>query len=67
MDAASRRFLPWVVALALLVPVGRLAVLRAFPREAFLPVMAFIAIPALIGPLIGPALGGLLVQYVSWH
>ena len=52
---------------ALLVPVGRLAVLRAFPRKAFLPVMAFIVIPALIGPLIGPALGGLLVQYVSWH
>lgn len=52
---------------ALLVPVGRLAVLRAFPREEFLPVMAFIAIPGLIGPLIGPALGGLLVQYVSWH
>ena len=67
MDSASRRFLPWVVALALLVPVGRLAVLRAFPREAFLTVMAFIVIPASIGPLIGPALGGLLVHYVSWH
>ena len=52
---------------ALLVPVGRLAVLRAFPREEFLPVMALIAIPGLIGPLIGPALGGLLVEYVSWH
>ncbi|TDP74315.1 multidrug transporter subunit MdtD [Roseateles toxinivorans] len=52
---------------ALLVPVGRLTVLRAFPREEFLPVMTFIAIPGLVGPLIGPALGGLLVEYVSWH
>jgi len=52
---------------ALLVPVGRLVVLRAFPKEQFLPVMSFIAIPGLIGPLIGPALGGVLVQFASWH
>lgn len=52
---------------ALLVPVGRLTVLRAFPREEFLPVMTFISIPGLVGPLIGPALGGLLVEYVGWH
>ncbi|MDN3919940.1 multidrug transporter subunit MdtD [Roseateles violae] len=52
---------------ALLVPVGRLAVLRVFPREEFLPVMSFIAIPGLIGPLLGPTLGGVLVEYVSWH
>ncbi|MBV8500596.1 MAG: multidrug transporter subunit MdtD [Paucibacter sp.] len=51
---------------ALLLPVGRLVVLRAFPREQFLPVMSFIAIPSLVGPLIGPALGGFLVQYASW-
>jgi len=49
------------------VPVGRLVVLRAFPREEFLPVMSFIAIPSMIGPLMGPTLGGLLVEYVSWH
>lgn len=52
---------------ALLVPVGRLTVLRVFPREQFLPVMSFIAIPGLIGPLLGPTLGGVLVQYASWH
>nr|WP_077037897.1 multidrug transporter subunit MdtD [Pelomonas sp. KK5] len=52
---------------ALLAPIGRLAVLRVFPREQFLPVMSFIAIPGLVGPLIGPTLGGFLVQYVSWH
>ncbi len=52
---------------AMLLPVGRLAVLRAFPREEFLPVMSFIAIPSLVGPLLGPTLGGFLVEYVSWH
>jgi len=52
---------------AMLLPVGRLAVLRAFPRDEFLPVMSFIAIPSLVGPLMGPTLGGFLVEYVSWH
>lgn len=52
---------------ALLLPVGRLAVLRAFPREHFLRAMSFVAVPGLIGPLVGPTLGGWLVQYASWH
>ena len=52
---------------ALLMPVGRLAVLRAFPREQFLRAMGFIAIPGLIGPLMGPSLGGWLVEVASWH
>jgi len=52
---------------ALLLPVGRLAVLRAFPRERFLQAMSFIAIPGLIGPLIGPTLGGWLSESASWH
>ena len=52
---------------ALLMPVGRLAVLRAFPREQFLRAMSFIAIPGLIGPLLGPTLGGWLVEIASWH
>ena len=52
---------------AMLLPVGRLAVLRAFPRDEFLPVMSFIAIPSLVGPLLGPTLGGFLVEFVSWH
>jgi EmrB/QacA subfamily drug resistance transporter len=51
---------------AMLMPVGRLAVLRAFPRERFLRAMSFVTIPGLIGPLIGPALGGWLVQVASW-
>ncbi len=52
---------------AMLLPVGRLAVLRAFPRSLFLPAMSFISIPGLVGPLIGPSLGGWLVQVASWH
>jgi EmrB/QacA subfamily drug resistance transporter len=52
---------------ALLLPVGRLAVLRTFPQGEFLRAMSFVAIPGLIGPLLGPTLGGWLVQYASWH
>ena len=52
---------------ALMVPVGRLVVLRAYPREQLVSVLSFITIPGLVGPLIGPTLGGFLVQYASWH
>ena len=52
---------------ALLLPVGRLAVLRAFPRDEFIRAMSFVAIPGLVGPLIGPTLGGWMVEYASWH
>jgi EmrB/QacA subfamily drug resistance transporter len=52
---------------AMLLPVGRLAVMRSVPREDFLRAMSFIAIPALVGPLIGPTLGGWLVEIASWH
>ena len=52
---------------ALLMPVGRLTVLRAYPRERFLGAMSFVAIPGLVGPLLGPTLGGWLVEIASWH
>src|SRR3569832_1509145 len=52
---------------SMLLPVGRLAVLRAFPREQFLRAMSFVSIPGLLGPLLGPTLGGWLVEYASWH
>src|SRR5690606_19166561 len=48
---------------ALLLPVGRLAVLRAFPRDQFLKAMSFVTLPGLVGPLIGPTLGGWMVEY----
>ncbi|MDO2949984.1 multidrug transporter subunit MdtD [Aeromonas simiae] len=52
---------------ALLVPVGRLAVLRIFQGRELLRAMSFVTIPGLVGPLIGPALGGWLVEVASWH
>jgi EmrB/QacA subfamily drug resistance transporter len=52
---------------ALLLPVGRLVVLKTFPRERFLQAMSFVAIPGLIGPLIGPTLGGWLAEVATWH
>jgi EmrB/QacA subfamily drug resistance transporter len=52
---------------ALLLPVGRAAVLRGVPRSQFLQAMSFVAIPGTIGPLLGPTLGGWLVEYTSWH
>lgn len=51
----------------LLMPVGRLAVLKAFPRDELVRVLSFVTIPGLLGPLLGPTLGGALVHYASWH
>lgn len=51
----------------MLMPIGRLAVLRAFPGAGFLPAISFVTIPGLVGPLIGPTLGGWLVEVASWH
>jgi EmrB/QacA subfamily drug resistance transporter len=52
---------------AMLLPVGRLVVMRVVPRGEFLAAMSFVTLPGLIGPLIGPTLGGWLVQIASWH
>ena len=52
---------------SMLLPVGRLAILRSFPGVQYLAALSFVAMPALIGPLIGPTLGGWLIQIASWH
>ncbi|GGP24667.1 multidrug transporter subunit MdtD [Silvimonas amylolytica] len=52
---------------ALMVPVGRLVVLRAYPRSELVDVLSFVTLPGMVGPLIGPTLGGWLVEYASWH
>lgn len=52
---------------AFLMPVGRLAVLRSFPGPQLLGAMSFVVMPGLIGPMLGPVLGGWLVEYASWH
>ncbi|MGN8192402.1 multidrug transporter subunit MdtD [Burkholderia sp. 22088] len=52
---------------AMLLPIGRLAIIRSFPPERYLSALTFVAIPGLIGPLIGPMLGGWLTESASWH
>ncbi|HHH0678629.1 TPA: multidrug transporter subunit MdtD [Yersinia enterocolitica] len=52
---------------AIMMPVARLALIRAYPRSELLPVLNFVTIPGLIGPVMGPLLGGLLVTYATWH
>jgi EmrB/QacA subfamily drug resistance transporter len=52
---------------ALMLPVGRLVVLRAYPRSELVRILGFVTVPGLLGPLIGPTLGGWMVQYLTWH
>ena len=52
---------------AFMMPVGRLTVMRLYPRSELVRVLSFISIPALVGPMLGPTVGGLLTQYASWH
>ena len=52
---------------AFLMPVGRLVILRAYPRKDFVRVMSLVTMPGLMGPLMGPLLGGFFVEYLSWH
>lgn len=52
---------------AMMMPVARLALLRAYPRSELLPVLNFVTMPGLVGPVLGPLLGGALVTWASWH
>jgi EmrB/QacA subfamily drug resistance transporter len=52
---------------AMMTPVARLILVKSYPRNQLLTVMNFAVIPALIAPLVGPLLGGYIVQYTSWH
>jgi len=52
---------------SMMTPVGRLLLVRSTPRSELVSAMAWLTIPALIGPLVGPPLGGALTQYLSWH
>jgi EmrB/QacA subfamily drug resistance transporter len=52
---------------AMMVPVGRLVLLRTTPKSELVNAMAYVTIPALVGPVIGPPLGGFITTYVSWR
>ena len=52
---------------AMMTPVGRLILLRSFPRDQLFTAMIYMSLPALIGPVVGPLLGGFLTTYASWR
>jgi EmrB/QacA subfamily drug resistance transporter len=52
---------------AMMVPVGRLTLVRTFAKSDLIRVMTFVAIPGLIGPMLGPVAGGLIVGYFHWR
>jgi len=52
---------------SMMTPVGRLLLVRATPRDQLVSAMAWLTIPALLGPIMGPPLGGFLTTYLSWH
>jgi EmrB/QacA subfamily drug resistance transporter len=52
---------------AMMVPVGRLAVLRTTEKHRLLGAIALITWPGLVAPVLGPPLGGLITRYASWH
>src|SRR5437899_108349 len=52
---------------ALMVPVGRLVLLRTVEKSDLVRAMSYVSVPALIGPVMGPPLGGFIVTYASWR
>ena len=68
------RNLHWLVAFrilqgcggAMMVPVGRLTLVRTFPKSELVRAMSFVAIPSLVGPMLGPVAGGFITGYLHW-
>ena len=52
---------------AMMVPVGRLTLVRTFAKSELVQTMSFVAIPALIGPMLGPVVGGFIVSVLHWR
>jgi EmrB/QacA subfamily drug resistance transporter len=52
---------------AMMTPVGRLVLLRSIDKSALVNAMAWVTVPALVGPVIGPPLGGFITTYLTWH
>ena len=51
----------------MMTPVGRLVLLRTIDKSALVNAMAWVTVPALVGPVIGPPLGGFITTYLTWH
>jgi EmrB/QacA subfamily drug resistance transporter len=51
---------------AMMLPVGRLTMVRTFAKSELIGAMSFVAMPGLIGPMLGPLLGGLIIKYFHW-
>src|SRR5690606_16690845 len=51
---------------AMMMPVGRLVLLRSVPKSQLINAMAWVTVPALVGPVVGPPLGGFITTYVDW-
>jgi EmrB/QacA subfamily drug resistance transporter len=52
---------------AMMTPVGRLVLVRSVDRRALVDAMAWVTMPALIGPILGPPIGGFITTYATWH
>lgn len=52
---------------AMMVPVGRLIVLKTIPKSEYIGAIAWLTIPALVGPVMGPPLGGFITTYFNWR
>ncbi len=52
---------------AMMMPVGRLVLLRTVPKAELVRAMTWVLVPGLVGPVLGPPLGGFFVTYLSWH
>ena len=52
---------------AMMVPVGRPTLVRAFAKSELVRTMSFVSIPALVGPMLSPLAGGLIVRYLHWR
>lgn len=52
---------------AMMTPVGRLVLIRSTPRNELVSAMAWLTIPAMVGPLVGPPVGGFITTFLTWH
>jgi EmrB/QacA subfamily drug resistance transporter len=75
LACAAANGLAWFVAArflqgmggAMMVPVGRLVVLRSVPKSQLVTALAYLTFPALVGPVLGPPVGGLITTWVDWR